>query len=395
MPGSESAPTPPSKGTESPFQNRAHTQELPAQQPERAPLVEIAEKERRQKHLPIARRNREHTPVWEDITPRIMQAASHPPTAQPPKSRVRLWMLVLEAQGYPFTVEQHGQGRSKILVPPAWFERALHDIIAVEQEELRPGSGLPKSIEFGGALCLALVLFVWHGLRFQWFGTLALPVPPFPAAPDQWPALFGLDAYRTTMWQDYGQVWRTVTALFVHADTRHLLGNMLFCFLFFAQLFHRIGHGAALLLVLLASATANYCNALLRPSDSISIGFSTAVFGSVGCLMALAGYDIIRHNFSGKGANTAVSMERLRKSAIPLAAGLAILAFLGGAGEEKTDFQAHSLGLLCGTVLTALACIPARHLAHCPKAVLHVLQWCAALVALVFVCVCWHLALRY
>ena len=331
---------------------------------------------------------------WTDLTPQIMMASSQPATTQPTKNRLRLWLLVLEARGYPYRVERDGQNRCGLLVPPAWRESALHDIVAVEMEERRPGAGMPQSMEFGGAFCLALALFLWHGLRFHWFSHFSLPSPPFPPSPDEWPALFGLDAYRTTVWADYGQVWRTVTALFVHSDARHLLGNMLFCFLFFSQLFHRIGHGAALVLVLGASAAANYGNALLRPSASISIGFSTAVFASVGCLMALAGYDMLRHSFAGRGAHSAITLERLRKTAVPLAAGLAILAFIGGAGDPKTDFLAHSLGLLCGAGLTAVLCLPGRALTHCPKGILPVLQWCATLAVCAVVALCWRHALH-
>lgn len=135
-----------------------------------------------------------------------------------------------------------------------------------------------------------------------------------------------------------GELWRTVTALTLHADFAHLIANILFGTFFLAALGRSLGPGVALGLVIVAGAGGNLLNAFLRSSAHISIGASTAVFGAVG---VLSGFGIVRRVQRG---------DRWRLALVPFAAGLGLLAMIGSGGE-RVDVFAHLFGLLVGVVV--------------------------------------------
>lgn len=135
-----------------------------------------------------------------------------------------------------------------------------------------------------------------------------------------------------------GELWRTVTALTLHADLMHLVGNLLFGTFFLAAVGRSLGPGVAFAFVVLAGAGGNLANAIVRSSAHISIGASTAVFGAVG---VLSGLGITRR---------AKRRGRRRPVLIPIAAGLGLLAMFG-VGGERVDAFAHLFGLLAGVVV--------------------------------------------
>jgi membrane associated rhomboid family serine protease len=140
-----------------------------------------------------------------------------------------------------------------------------------------------------------------------------------------------------------GQWWRTVTALTLHADLLHVLSNVVLGALLLSALSGMLGGGLACTLVLLSGAAGNLVNALLQPASHVSVGASTAVFGALGVLSALA---VMRRRRIG---------ERGRRMLIPVAAGLGLLAMLGTSGE-RVDLWAHLLGFAAGGVVGAWAC---------------------------------------
>lgn len=138
-----------------------------------------------------------------------------------------------------------------------------------------------------------------------------------------------------------GELYRVGTALFLHADVGHLAGNVLIggFFLFFAA---RVS-GAWLALggSLVAGAVGNWVNVQLHlPEPHFSIGASTAVFGTVGWLVA---YPL------GNGS-VGAGRRWLMRVAVPLLAGLALLALLG-TGTAFTDTSAHLTGFGSGVIL--------------------------------------------
>ncbi len=83
-----------------------------------------------------------------------------------------------------------------------------------------------------------------------------------------------------------GEVWRTVTALTLHADAVHVLSNAVFCVILVTAVGRWLGPGIGSWLLLLAGAGGNALTALVRGSYTISVGASTATFGAVGILAA-------------------------------------------------------------------------------------------------------------
>jgi membrane associated rhomboid family serine protease len=171
-----------------------------------------------------------------------------------------------------------------------------------------------------------------------------------------------------------GQWWRAGTALCLHADFVHVLGNALFGAYFLTALGRSLGGGLALALVIASGAIGNLLNAALRSESHDSIGASTAVFGAVGLLVGLA---LARRRRAGL---------RGRRMLAPIAAGLGLLAMLG-VGGARVDVGAHLAGLLVGVALGAAAAPLAKRRPP-PSA-----QLAIGLAGAFFLAQCWALAL--
>lgn len=129
-----------------------------------------------------------------------------------------------------------------------------------------------------------------------------------------------------------GEYYRLVTALTLHADAVHLLGNCLFggfLFHFFCKL---TGNGLGLFAMLLTATLANYINVVLHGNNHLFVGFSTAVFAIIGMLATIS----LKYRTGKRYLQI-----------LPFMAGAALLAMIGSSGE-RTDLGAHLFGLLCG-----------------------------------------------
>ena len=169
-----------------------------------------------------------------------------------------------------------------------------------------------------------------------------------------------------------GELWRTVTALSLHSDPAHVLGNAFSCGIFGTLLLRRWGVGVGAWLLLGSGALGNLLTALWHGSQHRSVGASTALFGAIG---ALAATELVRRRRLQLGWNQAW---------LPIAGGIALLAMLGtGRGS---DFTAHVLGLFAGV---ALGLVAARVLAKPPP---HAAQAALALGALGTLAVAWAAA---
>lgn len=242
--------------------------------------------------------------------------------------RVELWALVLESRYVPCRIELDGAGRT-LLVPAERFCEALGELSLFEEENRDwppppPPSG-PLAENTLATISVLLLVATFHNLTL-------LHLPLFGHAPIDWLGIGSAVAEKILG----GQWWRTVTALTLHADLPHLLGNLLIGGVFIVLLCRDLGSGLAWCLLLLSGILGNLLNAMFQPFYHNSIGASTLVFGAVGILGALS---LARHR----------SHWRMRWL-LPIAGALALLAMLGSEGKN-TDLGAHLFGFAFGVLL--------------------------------------------
>ena len=131
-----------------------------------------------------------------------------------------------------------------------------------------------------------LLLTLW--LVFLW--VVMKPEPERSALLQGWGALSGgmtaLPAWLADL-QD-GTVLRLFTAMFLHADWAHLLGNLVFLLIFGFPSERAMGPWRFLLLFLLGGAVANLAAVLsIGTPDRVVIGASGAVSAVIGAYLAL------------------------------------------------------------------------------------------------------------
>jgi rhomboid protease GluP len=129
-----------------------------------------------------------------------------------------------------------------------------------------------------------------------------------------------------------GETFRAITALFLHSDTAHLLGNLAGIFVFAGPVIRLSGYGTGPFFLLFAATCGNLINAGFHGTALLSIGASTAVMAAAG---GLAAFQMIQ-----KGP------MRKRDRIMPIIAGATLMAFLSHG--ENTDIWAHVFGFLCG-----------------------------------------------
>ena len=144
-----------------------------------------------------------------------------------------------------------------------------------------------------------------------------------------------------------GEWWRPFTALFLHGDGGHIIGNLASGAVFGALVSKSIGPWKGWAMILLAGTFGNATTSLVTyPEAFISLGASTAVFGALGILSGIG----LVENFREE-----LRMPWLRVLA-PLLAGLVLLGWLGGAAPgEGVDVFGHVFGFSVG-VLAGAAC---------------------------------------
>lgn len=244
------------------------------------------------------------------------------------QKRARLAALVLEARGIPCRLLRSGHGW-QLSVPAAEQEKARHELFLYQQENRNWPASKPTVLpQHQNTLVTLSVL----GLIAIFYNLTLLPVNGFGHAPIDWVQLGNADAGKILQ----GQWWRTITALTLHADGLHLLGNLVIGGFFVDRLCREIGAGTGWALVLVSGALGNYLNAILQPTWHQAVGASTAVFGAVGILAvrsALLHRRQLPHQWF-----------------LPIAAAIALLGMLGSGGE-RTDLGAHLLGFLAGLCL--------------------------------------------
>lgn len=230
--------------------------------------------------------------------------------------------LVLETQGVEHQRMRTAAGWS-ISVRARDAPRASSELAVYRNENARPQGAKPPPETVGNGwrgvvVYLVVLLFVAVWVRQYAFGIDWLAVGRVEAG-----SMVG------------GEWWRAVTALTIHRDADHLLGNIAFGSFFAYWVCRYLGDGLGGFAILASGALGNILNAFIQSADHRSIGASTAVFAALALLTA---------NTWKRGfwKNTP-----LKTRIAPLVAGLALLAYTG-AGGENTDIGAHLFGFVAG-----------------------------------------------
>lgn len=256
----------------------------------------------------------------------------------PTRRQAREWGLVLQSMGIGFGLRYRGDGWV-LQVPPEQRARALDALETYEQENENwpppERADRPRHAPSAVVPTAFAVLAAFFALTTG------------PAASDSvWFQRGTADAQRLL-----GEPWRMVTALTLHADAKHVLGNLISGGIFGAALSRRIGAGGALFAMVLGGMLGNVANALYHYAEGhYSIGASTAVFAAVGTLATV--------QFTMDRARPKHRKRRVVEILGPIIGGFALLGALGSGGGVhggKTDLWAHLFGFLAGAGIGVVA----------------------------------------
>ena len=283
------------------------------------------------------------------------------------RQQAEQWSLVLRAANIPSAIEFERHSWV-IKVSPLHEKRALQEIAAFMEENsdwppYRPKkrASLPVLTKYQPPTILMMgALVIFFVITGPWSGS------------SEW---FSQGAVSGRQILEHGQWYRLVTALTLHADVVHLFGNIIIGGVLVHFLCRLLGNGLGWFLILASGTLGNFMNILLHGSSHNSVGFSTAIFGTIGIL---SGYQAASKRSAA-----------LKEILLPLAAGAGLLAFLG-AGGERTDLGAHFFGLLAGVVLGALLVFLPSQRILINKTSLQANLFIASLVIVGF---CWWLAM--
>lgn len=273
--------------------------------------------------------------------------------ANPDKKRFALWLLVLEAKGYDFEI---GPGVNSVFVPEAAVAAAAEEIREFEAEryapERQPAPGYENWIWVLLILSFLLLMDLFRRDPAGW------QLGIFPPNPEEW--LRAGAVYTEDMRQGQG-LYRAFTALTMHADGTHLLGNLLTGALFLVPLCRQVGLGYGFFITIIGGGIGNVLNVLVKRDVFVSIGFSTALFAALGGLCAVLALQQIALylDYRRSGIRTGL-WANIKYALAPMAAGLGFLAIMGGSGDPDTDYGAHIMGFVAGIIMGLVVGMPAR-----------------------------------
>jgi rhomboid protease GluP len=235
------------------------------------------------------------------------------------------WSLVLASQEVPTTIHFSNESGWHLEVEARDYARAMQ-AIRLFQSENRHWSWrhpLPHSdFHFHwGALFACTILALVHYANTQGSGDLRAA----------W--IFNSAAASSGQW------WRFFTAILLHADISHLLGNITTGLVLLGLAMGRFGGGPALLATLLAGALGNVAGLLLYAAPYFGLGASGMVMGALGLISA----QTLAEWRSGR----APGLYWLRG----VFAGLMLFVLLGV--DPASDVVAHLGGFIGGGILGA------------------------------------------
>ncbi len=243
------------------------------------------------------------------------------------------YSLVLSAVHIPHRINCQARDHHEIYVAEQHVHKAQYEIAAYTQENQNWPTSPPKEDTFAptflamSPIIIGLLIYIF-AITGDW-------------APESlW---FAKGAGDSNAILNNLQFYRLITALTLHADIVHLLGNCFLGGILLHFLLHITGNGIGLITVLATATFANFINVIIHGQNHHFVGFSTAIFSIIGMLCTIS--------FARK------TVRPLLHFFMPVMAGLALLAILGSSGE-RTDLGAHLFGLLCGFISGNVVRIP-------------------------------------
>lgn len=267
------------------------------------------------------------------------------------------WVLVLQAKGIPHEVVTSPDGEIALWALPHDAVRAARELEEYDAENIAPPPppDVPRWGASGAGVASAWLLVASFGVTS---GDPALAVRGSARAEK-------LLA---------GEWWRAATALTLHADLPHVLGNAAAAGVLLTAAAWRIGPGMAAAITLASGIAGNAITAWVYEARHDAIGASTGVFGTLGLVTAIALHDARRFHV------------RRRAPWVLVGASLALLGFLGTG--ERSDVLAHAAGWLCGIVFGLGALVAA------PAPLARRGQWTLVAATFVVISGAWAIALR-
>ena len=256
------------------------------------------------------------------------------PSAPPPEEtsavacgtyrQIREYSLVLLSQGISHRLERSDTGPFEIYVTKE------NETKSILQLELYRRENPPREMDEPIPLSL--------GLAPLW----VLSVPTLVTAADFLEIIPNLNARGISDADKVldGEWWRTITALTLHGDLRHIAGNLVSGYVALNLLSTRIPIARIAPFIAASSAMANSLTVVTVRSDYRSLGFSTFVFATMGTL------SVIEFRLMPRESHGII-----RRFA-PLCGAILLAVFLGLG--ENADILGHAygfvMGCLCGFI---------------------------------------------
>jgi rhomboid protease GluP len=144
-----------------------------------------------------------------------------------------------------------------------------------------------------------------------------------------------------------GQVYRLISAMFLHIYFMHIFGNLITTFMFLSRIEYTFGWVKTLIIYLVCGISGNIFSVLCSPAG-VKAGASTALFGIIGIII---GYIII--NWNGLDLVGAAMKCQIWCTALLII--VFIFIFTPSSSEGLSiDYYGHLGGFLAGVWISAI-----------------------------------------
>ena len=205
---------------------------------------------------------------------------------------------------------------------------------------------MPLGDDDSGRRTLPVVTYALIAINVLVFVLLELPNPNLDAFINQWgtiPAEIMAGRGLLTL----------LTSMFLHGGWAHLLGNMLFLWIFGDNVEDAFGHGLYLIFYLVTGLAASMAQVLLSPSSTIpGVGASGAISGVLAAYIVMFGSNRVRVLMGGMLTTVPAYVMIGLWIVLQFVNGFASIA--DTAQTDGVAYGAHVGGFIAGLILTFL-----------------------------------------